>query len=103
MPRRARRRTYPGGGEQLPLAAQNERDDFDDGAIPLWSLYETEVRAQDEVQFQVRVGGELVETGQDWFGQWALTLVSGNARAAACLHSQDYLPNVAAYNAQAAM
>ncbi|KAH9016784.1 hypothetical protein EDB85DRAFT_2204766 [Lactarius pseudohatsudake] len=52
MPRRARRRTYPGGGEQLPLAAQNERDDFDDGAIPLWSLYETEVRAQDEVRFQ---------------------------------------------------
>ncbi|KAH9061799.1 hypothetical protein EDB83DRAFT_2315567 [Lactarius deliciosus] len=52
MPRRARRRTYPGGGEQLPLAVQNERDDFDDGAIPLWSLYEMEVRAQDEVRFQ---------------------------------------------------
>ncbi|KAH9011128.1 hypothetical protein EDB84DRAFT_1054877 [Lactarius hengduanensis] len=52
MPRRTRRRVYPGGGEQLSLAAQNERDDFDDGAIPLWSLYETEIRAQDEVRFQ---------------------------------------------------
>ncbi|KAH8989930.1 hypothetical protein EDB86DRAFT_3080700 [Lactarius hatsudake] len=52
MLKRRRRRVYPGGGGQLSLEAQNERDDFDDGAIPLWSLYETEVRAQDEVRFQ---------------------------------------------------